>query len=675
MEIINNSEMNINKDDITTCSHEPSKEENNSLKSIEHIGINNSNNPDLKKYSVTKLTIVKSGKIIPSISQYIEKIRMAEYMLDKLCDDCQIDYEECRYIIKNMSLPDIVKYLNDPNKCYAIRYYRYIENYQAGLADLLSNKKEIFNIKDTCVYVPKGKQAGIWYMYDEETSLWNLHRDSKGLWQYVSELLRPMIKNVIDYVNNYHKLMECWNKEYKDDDRIRFEHIVKVELAKQKIQMINCLHALNIVNDASKTKGLFDHMISRFSDISFEEKINKLDDFLPILPYYVIEHDACLIDVETKKPIMMPAVINLRTSECIRRTREHYFTVQCNIKFDPYADDKFINDYINAIMLDDLELIKALQLLAGCSLTGRVLRFFIILINALGNNGKSVFVRLLTDILGYFGTPAGEEVFIKKGRASKGGPDPFIADLDGRRLVSMSEVEDNDEFNNKLMKGLTGRDKLKTRGLHQDPFTLEAICKLWLACNKLPKASTEKSFWDRTIIIPFNADFVDNPQPGTNQRKKIDFIEDIINRPENISAFFNWLLVGAKRFYQEGVKPETFPPIIRDAKQYYKIHNNPTYEFYSKCVEKYNPDDQTHVVNRKSFELNAGAVFKAYVYWFNNKYPGDKPLANNQFPLHFDILGHDLGFVKSSRTHNKYFYSPIRIKPEKEGLTNKSPFI
>ena len=75
--------------------------------------------------------------------------------------------------------------------------------------------------------------------------------------------------------------------------------------------------------------------------------------------------------------------------------------------------------------------------------------------------------------------------------------------------------------------------------------------------NHQPKCGVNPAIWRRMIMIPFNCLFVNTavtPITLPNQRPRNDNFKNVIAKNENfISAFFNWLLIGAERYYNNSV--------------------------------------------------------------------------------------------------------------------------
>lgn len=79
-----------------------------------------------------------------------------------------------------------------------------------------------------------------------------------------------------------------------------------------------------------------------------------------------------------------------------------------------------------------------------------------------------------------------------------------IASLVGARLVTASEPEDGQTFDEGLIKILTGQDKTKARFLFRESFEFSATFKLWLQGNHRPHIrSTGGAMWRRLLIVPF----------------------------------------------------------------------------------------------------------------------------------------------------------------------------
>ena len=81
---------------------------------------------------------------------------------------------------------------------------------------------------------------------------------------------------------------------------------------------------------------------------------------------------------------------------------------------------------------------------------------------------------------------------------------PEIAKLDGARLVTTTEPNEGERFDEGLIKQLTGGDRVSARKLYENEFEFTPQFKLWMATNHKPYVrGRDDGIWRRFVIIPF----------------------------------------------------------------------------------------------------------------------------------------------------------------------------
>src|SRR3954447_7584379 len=119
-----------------------------------------------------------------------------------------------------------------------------------------------------------------------------------------------------------------------------------------------------------------------------------------------------------------------------------------------------------------------------------------------------------------------------------------IADLQGCRFVSSSEVEQGQRLSLSRVKYLTGRGQIKARRLRENMITFQPTHKLFLDCNDRPIITDPNdAIWNRAKCIPFKIKIPDG---------EID--KDL---PEKLRAelpgILRWIVEGAALYYREGL--------------------------------------------------------------------------------------------------------------------------
>ena len=150
----------------------------------------------------------------------------------------------------------------------------------------------------------------------------------------------------------------------------------------------------------------------------------------------------------------------------------------------------------------DAQLVGFLQRWFGYCLTGSVQEHALVFVYGRSGTGKSIFLGVLSGVLGDYATTAGMDVLT----ASKYSEHPTeIASLSGARLVTASETDEGRSWSEARVKTLTGGDRLSARFMRQDYFQFDPTFKLMLAGNTLPNLNDCGSAMRRRFrVVPFD---------------------------------------------------------------------------------------------------------------------------------------------------------------------------
>jgi P4 family phage/plasmid primase-like protien len=218
------------------------------------------------------------------------------------------------------------------------------------------------------------------------------------------------------------------------------------------------------------------------------------------------------------------------------------------VKLDPSAEFPHHLQFLNEMCLADQEMMNMLQEFFGLCLTGIVIRPFLILHGG-GLDGKGTLTRIIARILGQdssgYALMQGFKTFTQSKDEGHGGTARSdIKQMRGKRLVIASEARPNNtELNMQLLKQLTGKDDVNTRGNYDHDQTIfSPVSKIMLLVNHPPKiADDSKAARDRVKLVKclmaLSEDRVDHE------------LEDrIVN--EEASGVLNWMLAGLQRSLQ-----------------------------------------------------------------------------------------------------------------------------
>ncbi|MFO1153926.1 MAG: phage/plasmid primase, P4 family [Rhodospirillales bacterium] len=159
-------------------------------------------------------------------------------------------------------------------------------------------------------------------------------------------------------------------------------------------------------------------------------------------------------------------------------------------------------------------------------------------------------------VIGDYGQQGSAELL----RATAGEQHPTgLADLDGARMVTVSEVAPSGRWNGERVKGLTGGDPIRARFMRQNFFEFRPQCKLWLMANhKLRLRGADRAWRRRLLFIPLLKQVPD--------LARIDGLAEIIATEEG-PAVLRWLIDGAVEWAETGLRPPEY--VVEAGEEYF----------------------------------------------------------------------------------------------------------
>lgn len=201
---------------------------------------------------------------------------------------------------------------------------------------------------------------------------------------------------------------------------------------------------------------------------------------------------------------------------------------------------------------EDADLELYLQRLSGYVLTGATTEQSLVFVHGPGGNGKSVFLNVLTGILGDYARVAPMDAFTAA-YGEKHTTD--IAMLTGARLVTASETQAGKRWDEARIKALTGGEPITARYMRQDNFTFTPQFKLIFVGNHRPEVRDVDAAMRRRIqLVSFNVTpaLVDK-QLGQKLRAEWP-------------AILAWMIEGCRAWQVRGLEP---PAAVRLATEAY----------------------------------------------------------------------------------------------------------
>lgn len=234
--------------------------------------------------------------------------------------------------------------------------------------------------------------------------------------------------------------------------------------------------------------------------------------------------------------------LNLRTGELKPHDAGDRITRMFGASYDPAAKCPNWTAFVERV-IPDAKMRAYVQRAVGYSLLGDGDQRSLFVLHGPSGTGKSTFLETLRQVFADYGTTAPAGAF--KARRSDAAPTTDLHSLRGKRFVVTSETAERAEFDEELLKRLTGRDSIQSRELYQANQEWSPECVLWIATNHAPKFnSDDDAIWRRLKLIPF-------PQPITAVEEIADMARRVLV-PE-ADGILNWLLAGLRAFLANGL--------------------------------------------------------------------------------------------------------------------------
>lgn len=195
--------------------------------------------------------------------------------------------------------------------------------------------------------------------------------------------------------------------------------------------------------------------------------------------------------------------------------REHYFTTQIPVNYDPTAKAPRFTQFLTEIFSgQDDALANAqvvLELIGYSLLSTSKLEAFVILVGN-GANGKSVLLEVVEAVIGKKNTAA-----VQPSKFDS----PFQrAHLQGKLANIVTEMSEGEVIADAQLKAITSGELTTAEHKHKAPFDYHPFATCWLATNHLPRTRDfSEALFRRAIVLEFPNKFAgENRDPDLKQK-------------------------------------------------------------------------------------------------------------------------------------------------------------
>lgn len=200
--------------------------------------------------------------------------------------------------------------------------------------------------------------------------------------------------------------------------------------------------------------------------------------------------------------------------------------------------------FLHQAMGQNEDLVQYLQRAVGYSLSGDVSEQVLFFCHGSGANGKSVFCNTLLRMLGADYSAQAHSELLTQSNSSRHPTE--MADLYGRRMVVISETEQQCQLAEARVKQITGGDPIRARRMHEDFWQFNPTHKLWLTGNHKPTISgQDHGIWRRIHLIPWLVTIPDEQQDKTLPQKL----------ESELPGILAWAVQGYQQWRAIGLQP------------------------------------------------------------------------------------------------------------------------
>jgi len=295
------------------------------------------------------------------------------------------------------------------------------------------------------------------------------------------------------------------------------------------------------IQDPDKSKALFSHVKRSESRRGLEAMI-ALGRHLPGVPVKTVA-----LDADHWALNCVNGTVDLRTGKLKPHQQRDLISKIAPVIYDPEAECPRWIQFLKEVFQEDEEIIDFVHRMVGYCLTGDTREESVFILYGRGQCGKSKFMDVLRYIFGDYIRDTPVTTFVE--RTDNNTAD--LASLSGARLVTASEAEENQAFNEPLLKRVAGRDPITCRHLYKSFFTYVPTFKIVFATNDVPKIRSQSFAMKRRIkLIPFRQRFYD-PDEGKTPVKDDKIYDKLIAEASGILA---WAVKGCLEWKSEGLR-------------------------------------------------------------------------------------------------------------------------
>jgi len=227
-------------------------------------------------------------------------------------------------------------------------------------------------------------------------------------------------------------------------------------------------------------------------------------------------------------------MLDLDKLELRKHQQDYYATYQLDVDFDPESEKKCLRwiQYLEETIQDEEQIMQA-QEFAGYCLTRQTKYGKALFLLGPGNDGKSLFLKILRHMIGPQNCAATSFRDIE---------DQFYRSALYGKLLNISTEVGSKALESMYFKAIVTGDPISAAFKNRDPFEFTPFCKLAFAANRLPRVlDNSDGFYRRVLPIDFKRQFWGKADDKGLEKTLLG----------ELSEIFVWSLVGLHRLWDQ----------------------------------------------------------------------------------------------------------------------------
>lgn len=264
--------------------------------------------------------------------------------------------------------------------------------------------------------------------------------------------------------------------------------------------------------------------------------------------------------------------VDLRTGALESHDADDRLTGMSHVMYDPSAKAPMFDRFLEEVQPDP-EIRAYLQRLCGMAALQDVGEQSVHVLHGSGANGKSLFLRVISEVFGqHYSAPAPHGTLIEGGSSEH--PTQLMT-YRGRRLMLFEETGREAKLDAEKVKMLSGGGLVTARAMHSDFVTFAPTHTLILATNFTPEVGTDLAMWRRLRIVPFAVTIPAHKQDPALQNKIVE---------SELPGILNWIIAGTQEYL--GLGGLCAPEILSTALSEWKESDDSLGAFLSEYCER-----------------------------------------------------------------------------------------